>query len=224
MKREDVKKYNGENGLPAYIIYDGKVYDVTESRLWKKGIHMGRHKAGEDLTSFISMAPHNEKVLEKVKYVCDVEEEELFVDKKDRWREFYRKYHFHPIFVHYPMGILYFGAFMLLLWLITGEKSFETASFYALITGTAAIFPTALSGLFSWYINYEKTLTKIFKNKIVYSIILIVITCSISLIRLIEGAGLYETIYCYIYVTGYFLSIPVMTFVAYNGGRITWPE
>jgi len=122
------------------------------------------------------------------------------------------------------MGILYFGAFMLFLWLITKDKSFETASFYALIMGTAAVIPTALSGLFSWYINYEKTLTKIFKNKIIYSIVLIIITCGISLIRLIKGVDLYETFYCYVYVTGYFLSIPVMTFVAYNGGRITWPE
>jgi len=41
---------------------------------------MGRHKAGEDLTSFISMAPHNEKVLEKVRYVCDVEEDEVAIE------------------------------------------------------------------------------------------------------------------------------------------------
>lgn len=224
MKREDVKNYNGEDGKPAYIIYDGKVYDVTESRLWKKGKHMGRHKAGEDMTSFISMAPHDAKVLEKVKYVCELEDDEVVEEKNEKLRAFYRKYHPHPIFIHYPMGILYFGAFMLLLWLFTGQKSFELASYYALVVGTLSVYPAILSGILSWYINYERTLTIIFKNKLVFSGFLVVISTILSLLRIFFGDSLFASNIYPLYIIGYFLTIPVMTFIAYNGGRITWPD
>lgn len=224
MKKEELKKYNGENGNPAYIAYNGKVYDVTESRLWKNGKHMGRHKAGEDLTAFISMAPHDERVLDKVKYVCDLEDDEVEVDKKEKLREMYRKYHPHPILIHYPMGILYFGAFMQFLYLIFRKESFETSAYYALLIGGASVLPAVLSGLLSWYINYDKTLTEIFKNKIIFSIILILLITAAIIIRLIIGDQKGCYLLCYLYVILYFLAIPVMTFIAYNGGRITWPE
>jgi len=28
---EDLKKFNGKNGTPAYVACDGKVYDVSDS-------------------------------------------------------------------------------------------------------------------------------------------------------------------------------------------------
>ncbi len=31
--REELKKYDGKNGRPAYIAYKGKVYDVSDSHL-----------------------------------------------------------------------------------------------------------------------------------------------------------------------------------------------
>ncbi|MBI5206355.1 MAG: hypothetical protein HY934_01035 [Candidatus Firestonebacteria bacterium] len=52
--------FNGKDGHPSYIAYKGKVYDVTESKLWKNGIHAGRHHAGIDLTDCLSQAPHGE--------------------------------------------------------------------------------------------------------------------------------------------------------------------
>ena len=50
--------YNGENGSPIYVAHDGKVYDVSESKLWRKGQHMNRHRSGADLTSDMPAAPH----------------------------------------------------------------------------------------------------------------------------------------------------------------------
>ncbi|MCB4204760.1 cytochrome b5 [Deferribacterales bacterium Es71-Z0220] len=226
MRREEVKKFNGKDGQPAYIIYKDKVYDVTNSRLWKNGVHMNRHKAGEDMTDFISMAPHGDDLLKRdnIKYVCDVEPEEIIPDKKDNLRRIYAKYHPHPVFIHYPMGILYFGAFMLLLYIITKNQSFEQTAFYSLICGTLSIFPAVASGIFSWWLNYEMTMTKIFKNKLTFSIILTAICVLLSIIRLsnpeiISSPGLFA-FYCLLY----FISIPVLTLIAYNGGKITWPN
>lgn len=221
MKRDEVKKFDGKNGNRAYIIYKNKIYDVTDSKFWKNGIHMSRHKAGEDLTDFISMAPHGDDVLERdnIKFV-DVLEPESINDKEDKkelLRKLYSKLHPHPIFVHFPMGIFYFGALMQLLHLITKNSTFEKSGFYALIVATISIFPTVISGILSWWINYDLTLTKIFKNKIVYSVILTVLSILLIFIKLQSSSII-------IYTVGYFLLIPILTFIAYNGGKITWPN
>jgi len=44
---------------------NGKIYDVTESRLWNEGVHMGRHFAGADLTHALKQAPHKDDVLNR---------------------------------------------------------------------------------------------------------------------------------------------------------------
>ncbi|MDH5543366.1 MAG: cytochrome B5 [Nitrospinota bacterium] len=61
-------EFDGNEGRPAYIAYMGKVYDVTDSNLWKRGTHF-IHKAGEDLTSQISKAPHSDLKLKGMKEV-----------------------------------------------------------------------------------------------------------------------------------------------------------
>ena len=32
---QELKNYDGKNGRKAYIAYKGKIYDVSESFLWK---------------------------------------------------------------------------------------------------------------------------------------------------------------------------------------------
>lgn len=56
----------GERDTISTIVFQGDEYDVSESRLWKGGIHMKRHHAGEDLTEAIKDAPHGPEVLERV--------------------------------------------------------------------------------------------------------------------------------------------------------------
>lgn len=55
---EDLAFYDGQEGRPAYFAFEGKIYDATQSRLWKQGVHMGRHNAGNDLTEVLNLAPH----------------------------------------------------------------------------------------------------------------------------------------------------------------------
>ncbi len=63
--KEELGKYNGQHGSPVYIAYKGKVYDVSDSFLWKRGKHQVIHKAGEDLTGNLEDAPHGEEFLVK---------------------------------------------------------------------------------------------------------------------------------------------------------------
>ncbi len=62
---KELAQYNGKNGKPAYVGYKGKVYDVSNSFLWKDGTHQVLHNAGMDLTAALNHAPHNENVLKK---------------------------------------------------------------------------------------------------------------------------------------------------------------
>lgn len=47
---EELKKYDGRNGMPVYVAADGIVYDLTKSKYWKTGTHMKMHGAGADLS------------------------------------------------------------------------------------------------------------------------------------------------------------------------------
>jgi predicted heme/steroid binding protein len=60
---DQLASYDGKEGRPAFFGYEGKLYDATASKLWKQGVHMGRHNAGMDLTEALKLAPHgSEKV------------------------------------------------------------------------------------------------------------------------------------------------------------------
>ena len=62
---EELLSFNGKDGKPVYIAFQEKVYDVSKSPLWAKGLHMNRHPAGKDLTGDLSAAPHGTEVLER---------------------------------------------------------------------------------------------------------------------------------------------------------------
>ena len=61
---EDLKKFDGRDGRPAYVAFKGMVYDLTESSMWDGGDHEGMHVAGNDLTKEHEEAPHDEHVLD----------------------------------------------------------------------------------------------------------------------------------------------------------------
>ena len=67
--------YNGRNGSPAYVAYQGLVYDVTASWHWRGGRHWSAHTAGHDLTIEIVDAPHDESLLMKFPVVGTIIDE-----------------------------------------------------------------------------------------------------------------------------------------------------
>jgi len=59
---------NGHDKDEVWVAYQGKIYDVSESRLWKTGKHY-EHWAGQDLTDELPDAPHTEAVFERFKVI-----------------------------------------------------------------------------------------------------------------------------------------------------------
>lgn len=62
--RNQLALRNGQDKPEIWVAYKGKIYDVTESRLWRNGKHY-EHWAGQDLTDEFKMAPHTTVVFDK---------------------------------------------------------------------------------------------------------------------------------------------------------------
>jgi predicted heme/steroid binding protein len=60
---------DGKEGRPTQFVYNGHLYDASESKLWAGGAHVGRHYAGADLSAAMADAPHDTGVLERVRKV-----------------------------------------------------------------------------------------------------------------------------------------------------------
>lgn len=59
---------NGQDRDEIWVAFQGQIYDVSRSRLWRKGQHY-EHWAGQDLTQELADAPHNENVFDKFEVV-----------------------------------------------------------------------------------------------------------------------------------------------------------
>lgn len=70
--KEELEKNNGQDGKPAWIAYQGKVYEVTDSSFWMEGEHMGMHSSGKDLTDELEMAPHGNEKFVDLKLIGDL--------------------------------------------------------------------------------------------------------------------------------------------------------
>ena len=69
--KEELQKYDGQDGRPAYIAIDGKVYDVSEDASWQGGKHHG-YTAGQDLTKPLKRrVAHGDSVLPGIPGVGD---------------------------------------------------------------------------------------------------------------------------------------------------------
>lgn len=65
----ELRQYNGERGQPAYVAYQGVVYDVTDAPNWRGGMHRNVHYPGLDLTRSLRKAPHDASVFLRVPQV-----------------------------------------------------------------------------------------------------------------------------------------------------------
>lgn len=65
---QELSKYNGKGGNPAYVAVNGIVYDVTNNAAWAAGTHFGL-TAGKDLTNEFASCHAGQTILSKLKVV-----------------------------------------------------------------------------------------------------------------------------------------------------------
>lgn len=222
---EGLSSFNGKEGNPVYIAFEGRVYDVTKSRLWSKGLHMNRHPAGRDLSAEISAAPHGTEVFERYPQIGTIKKgppEELkhlplflqnFVQRFPMARR-----HPHPMVVHFPIALLMASSLFVILYLIFRNLSLETASFYLFILGAISSPFAMATGLLTWWINYRLNLNYFVKRKIQLSILLIIFEMILILWRSSN-----PEISSPVYFVMMILLTPIVALLGYYGGQLTFP-
>ncbi|MFX1519153.1 MAG: DUF2231 domain-containing protein [Promethearchaeota archaeon] len=216
----ELEQFDGNEGRPSYIAYKGKVYDVSNSRLWKNGKHAGRHFAGDDLTPGMINAPHDDIIFVKFPIVGELSTE---VPAMQNLKQKLEGLHIHPIVVHFSIAYSIIISLLTLLYVFTGVTSFEAASYYMLILGFLTGPPCALSGVFSWKVTYEGRRTKTFVRKIVYTILLIaIITAGFAWRTLNPNILLSLTNLSYIYLAVIWSLVPIATILGHYGGKIVY--
>jgi predicted heme/steroid binding protein/uncharacterized membrane protein len=222
---EQLALLDGKEGRPAHVAFEGKVYDVTKSRLWLKGLHMNRHPAGKDLTAEISAAPHGTEVFERYPQIGTIQKgapEELnhlplFLQNFIQRFQMARR-HPHPMVVHFPIALLMASSLFVVLFLIFKNLSFEMTSFFLLILGAISSPFAMATGLLTWWINYRLKLNSLVKKKIQLSILL-----SLFEIILIFWRSSNPEISSPIYFGMMILLTPIVALLGYYGGQLTFP-
>jgi predicted heme/steroid binding protein len=232
IEKKDIKKYNGQEGQPAYVAAEGEVYDVSDSRLWKNGVHMNRHHAGQDLTNEFGAAPHGTEVLQKFQKVGNLKEstkneQQLPIPK---WIAHllnlypFLKRHPHPMVVHFPM-VYYITAPILLFWfyLIDTNESLIKAVFYMHVLGTISLPFAILTGWLSWKVNYLGKPIGYIKRKIMFTVVVLIfdvivlISLSYQPEILISPHGLQIIIPVLV-----FSYLPIISIIGHHGGQLVY--
>ena len=73
----ELQQFDGQNGHAFYVVFRGKVFDLSGSKLWIQGKHMGIHTRNENLGETIKGAPHAEDLLERFPIIGEFEDQIL---------------------------------------------------------------------------------------------------------------------------------------------------
>jgi predicted heme/steroid binding protein/uncharacterized membrane protein len=230
MTPEELLSFDGKDGRPVYVAFQGKVYDVTKSRLWGTGSHMKRHLSGKDLTGEIAAAPHGSEVLERwpqVGVLMAGQSEEL--NHLPPWlqkvlgRFPFLKRHPHPMVVHFPIAFLMGASLFILLYLFFRNPSLELTSFFLLLLGAASSPFAMATGLLTWWINYRLKLNYFIKRKLQLSVLLLALEFILVLWRVLNPGTPPERVYS-VYPILMLTLTPVVGLLGYYGGRMTFPS
>ncbi|WP_041584639.1 DUF2231 domain-containing protein [Syntrophus aciditrophicus] len=226
---EELKLGDGKNGRPILFAYGGNVYEVSpESKLWKNGLHMGRHVAGTDLTKDMENSPHGIDALSKAQLVGKIVASPLpSIEHPPAWVNLLLSKHPHPVSSHFPIALSVTAALFSIVSILFDLRIMELASFFNLVVATTVMPFTILTGYLSWRYNYRRKNSFEFKAKILLSILL-----PFSMLGVLCLFG-YQYFFTESYPTGpihalYHVLVicTALNVVAlgYFGGRITFPE
>jgi predicted heme/steroid binding protein/uncharacterized membrane protein len=218
----ELEKYDGKNGKPVYISLDGKVHDVSDSSLWADGRHMGLHSAGAELSESIANAPHSGEVLSRFPVVgVLIEEGPASKTLTQRVAALYP----HPIVVHFPIAFSTTVSLFSVLYLLTGEASFDMASYYILTLGLLVSPFCGLTGAFSWKVNYRGVRSDAFSRKIRFTLALLAITLVCFIWRTLDPTVLLaKTGMTFVYLSLQVSLALIAAVLGHTGGKIVFSK
>lgn len=227
---EALKEYDGADGKPAYVVHKGRVFDLSGSRLWKGGVHMMRHHAGQDLTVDIGGAPHGPEVLERYPQVGVIRSlkvpERVLPDFLTSLLErfpFLRR-HPHPMTVHFPIVFMLSTTFFNVLYLITGDNSFERTALHCLGSGVFFTPFVIGTGIYTWWLNYFAKPMPAIKIKLTASICLFLVGLTAFIWRrAVPDLCRDLSIGFFLYALLILLLTPIVVIIGWFGANLTFP-
>lgn len=226
---EELAENTGREGKPVYIAYQGKIYDVSGSKLWKTGTHMRRHSSGKDLTVDLGAAPHGPEVFDRypqvgvVKQAKPAEPKTTFLEPLFKRQPFLRR-HPHPMTVHFPIAFMFAATVFTLLYLVTGIATFETTSFHCLGAGLLFTPLVILTGFTSWWVNYMAKPVRAVTIKMTLSLCLL----AVSLCAFIWRVAVPDIIVVFRTSSAIYLLLilslsPMVAVIGWFGAKLTFP-
>jgi len=227
---EKLAEHNGKGDKPAYVAYKGSVYDVDQSELWVKGVHMKRHQAGKDLTAAMEAAPHGPEVLERVPQVGTLSAEKRAEPPMPKalsnllGRFPILRRHPHPSVVHFPIVFMVCAPLFTMLYLITGIKSFEITGLHCLGAGILFTPIAIFTGFFTWWLNYlaepmRSVTIKIRLSFVLMAVSVVVFVWRLAVPDLLSSLGGATIIYLVLLLS----LIPLVFIIGWLGGLMTFP-
>lgn len=236
MTSEELSRCNGKNGQPAYVAYKGIVYDVSDSDMWEEGEHQGDHSAGMDLTEAMENAPHTEDVFNAFKVVGKLTDKAVkapfskpdpqphgTASSKEKWRQWYRVYHPHPMAVHFPIVLHFFAGAMDIAFLFSPLEKFEQGTYYAFFAATLFGLIAMVPGILSWWVNYDFKMIRPLVIKLYTSIFTLLIGSIAVALHLLDPMIAYKSSAAALfYHFSVLITVPAVVVLGYYGGRLTW--
>lgn len=229
--REELAACNGEDNEKIYVAHKGKVYDVSESKMWKGGLHMKRHKAGSDLTTDIQAAPHEPDVLERYPQVGALKKETgteeinipgvlaVLLEKVPMLRR-----HPHPMTVHFPIAFMMAATLFTLLYLVTGIAALDTTVFHCLGIGVLFSIVAIATGWYTWWLNYlAKPLRPVSIKKRVSILMFVAAAIAFFLRAAIPDILVNLRGISIIYLILVLSVFPMVTVIGWYGAALTFP-
>jgi predicted heme/steroid binding protein/uncharacterized membrane protein len=215
----ELAQCDGLDGRPACFAFKGKVYDATNSRLWKSGKHGAAHVAGTDLTESLARAPHGEEVFARLPILGILVPEEKFGRK---WLRRIDRLHPHATLVHLSIAFAAAAPFSFLARILGGRAVFDEITSYLLVLDLATVPLSILTGLISWVLNYETKATRVFNLKFAIGVVLFLTTLGAYLWRRVGSEIVLSRPMCYLYLAALVLIAVLALAADFHGKKIVY--
>ena len=226
---QELEQFNGKDGQPAYTAVDGVVYDVTASKMWREGLHVRKHFAGQDMSGDILLAPHSKDRLDRFPRVGVLAESAPKPAASEMavpfFPAFMYKKHAHPASVHFPIALIVVAVLLDFLGVglaVTGCCGDGAlwfcgcASVVNLFSGVLLAPMAIVSGLMDWKYQFDGAMSRLFQWKIGLSVLFMVVAGLALVLRLTDSGGP-------VYHLLLWSLAPMVLALGFVGGKITFP-
>jgi uncharacterized membrane protein len=190
---------------------------------------MKRHHAGRDLTTDIQAAPHGTEVLERYPQVGILKEKAVEREIPEALSFLLSRFPFlrrhpHPMIIHFPIAFMFSTAVFNILYILSGNKAFETTALHCL-AGGVLFTPLAIgTGFYTWWLNYMAKPTRAVAIKqrvsaVLFAVEIIVFVWRIEVPDILASFQFAGVIY-FLLILSLF---PMVTVIGWFGAKLTFP-